>query len=358
MFGMNWRMSSGLPMQKSTFNRTKVLSPDKICGQLIPWSNDAANRIIVARRQMQASSLPETVRLEKRPLSGKRIISKKGRLYLNPRSTLASWPEPGLNEISVLKLACVISGHVDFQLGRQAVLCGPGHFIFIPPGLPHPDGSRNITDTSKSTFCEILYFRLLPDALLCWLSRYEAGENPRRQSANYLITHAHTLQQFRILMEETVSDSPASLDLSEKLLQSFLRFFDREIQAKRYLLVSMRSDERSQEHQFQESGNFSEELHRYIQSHLCERPTLERTARGMYLSRSQFSRRVRAETGKTFVELLNEHRIETAKELLRDTDWTINSITSFIGFKTPHHFQSLFREQTGMTPNTYRQQNR
>jgi two-component system response regulator YesN len=78
----------------------------------------------------------------------------------------------------------------------------------------------------------------------------------------------------------------------------------------------------------------------------------------MYLSRSQFSRRVRAETGKTFVELLNEHRIETAKELLRDTDWTINSITSFIGFKTPHHFQSLFREQTGMTPNTYRQQNR
>src|SRR5690606_35905279 len=119
------------------------------------------------------------------------------------------------------KLACVISGHVDFQLGKQTVLCGPGHFIFIPPGMPHPDGSRNITDTSKSTFCEILYFRLLPDALLCWISRYEEDEIPRRQSANYLITHSHTLQQFRILMEETVSNSSVTFDLSEKLLQAF-----------------------------------------------------------------------------------------------------------------------------------------
>lgn len=344
-------------MRKSTSNETNVSPLDQILrDKLIPWSDDATNRIVVARRQMHSASLPQGVLLEKRPLAGKRKIIRKGHLYRNFRSTAAVWPELGLNEVSVLKLACVISGHVDFQLDKQAVLCGPGHFIFIPPGMPHPDGSRNITDTTKSTFSEILYFRLLPKALVCWISRYEAGKTPRRQSPNYLITHAHAVQQFRILMEETVSDSPAPLDLSKKLLQSFLRLFDREIQAKRYLLVSMRSDERSEEHQFRESGNFAEDLHHYIQSHLCERPTLEGVARDMYLSRSHFSRRVRAETGKTFVELLNDHRIETAKELLRDTDWTISSIANFIGYQTPHHFQTLFRERTGMTPNTYRKQ--
>jgi len=306
---------------------------------------------------MRASSLPEGVQLKNRPLSGERKIVKKHRLYGNTRALLASWPESGLNEVSVLKLACIVSGHVDFQLGGQSVLCGPGYFLFIPPGMPHPDGSRNIANTSKSTFCEILYFRLLPNALLCWVSRYGGEKNLLSQSGNYLITHAHTIQLFRIMMEETIAD-PGALDSSEKLLQAFLRLFAREIKEKRYQRVSQRAEKELQGNRFQQSGNFSEDLHAYIQTHLYERPTLEGTARDMYLSRAQFSRRVRAETGKTFVELLNEHRIETAKELLRDSDWTISSIAGFIGYRAPHHFQSLFLQRTGMTPNTYRKQTR
>lgn len=327
-------------------------------GKLIPWANNAAERIIVGNPRMKASRLPEGVQLKKRPLTGERKIVKKQRHYRNTRALVASWPECGLNEVNVLKLACVISGHVDFQLGEQSVLCGPGHFIFIPPGIPHPDGSRNISDTSKSTFCEILYFRLLPNALLCWISRYGGNENLLSQTGNYLITHVHTIQLFRILMEETTAEPGAQFDSSEKLLQSFLRLFAREMKAEHYQMVSQKGEGTCEGYHFQSSGNFSEDLHQYLQSRLYERPTLEKTARDMYLSRAQFSRRVRAETGKTFVELLNEHRIETAKELLRDSDWTISIIATFIGYRAPHHFQSLFLQRTGMTPNTYRKQTR
>jgi len=326
--------------------------------KLIPWANNAAERIIVGNPRMKASRLPEGVQLKKRPLTGERKIVKKQRHYRNTRAMMASWPECGLNEVSVLKLACVVSGHVDFQLGEQSVLCGPGYFIFIPPGVPHPDGSRNISDTSKSTFCEILYFRLLPNALLCWISHYGGDKNLLSQTGNYLITHAHTIQLFRILMEETIAESGAQFDSSEKLIQSFLRLFAREIKEERYQLVSHKGEEKWHASHFQSSDGFSEDLHQYLQSHLYERPTLEKAARDMYLSRAQFSRRVRAETGKTFVELLNEHRIETAKELLRNSDWTISSIATFIGYRASHHFHSLFLQRTGMTPNTYRQQTR
>ena len=76
----------------------------------------------------------------------------------------------------------------------------------------------------------------------------------------------------------------------------------------------------------------------------------------MCLSRTQFANRMRAETGKTFIELVNEHRVETAKQLLRNSDWTITTIASFIGYRTPHYFQSSFVKRLGVTPGQYRKQ--
>lgn len=326
--------------------------------KLIPWSGNAAHHIIVGKPHMRASMLPDGVRLEKRPLRGKRTIIKKERLYRNSRILRALWPEQGLNETNLFKMACVLSGYVDFQLGEQAVLCGPGYFIFIPPNLPHPDGSRNISDISKNNFCEIIYFRLNHSALQCWISRYEPNSSMPRAQGNYLLTHEHVTHLFQICMEEAIAGAPARMELSAKLLQSFLCVIQREIQAGHLQEVPHGEDDESPQHHFRDTESFSEHLHQYIQSHLYNRPTLENAAQYMYLSRAQFARRVRAETGKTFVELLNEHRIETAKELLRDSEWTISSIATFIGYRSPHHFQSLFRQHTGMTPNTYRRQTR
>jgi len=324
-------------------------------GKLIPWSDVAAGRIIVGSEQMRASQLPEGVQLQKRPLSGKRTIVKGKRLYHNTRLYTATWPDLGLNETNSLKMACVLSGHIDFQLGGQALLCGPGYFIFIPPNLPHPDGTRNIADLTKSTFCEILYFQLNQNALQCWCSHYENA--PAQVFENYLVKHGHATHLFRILMEETLDKTSPESTLSEKLLPAFFRVIAREMQAGRLQIVPHIESE-SQQRRFQAESNFTEQLHDYIQSNLYDRPTLEGAAQYMYLSRAQFARRVKAETGKTFVEILNEHRLKIARELLHDSDWTISSIATFIGYKSPHHFQTLFRQHTGTTPRSYRQQSR
>ena len=335
-----------------------MLSFEKILrDKLIPWSENATERIIVARTKMHPSAMPETVRLEKRALSGKRTVVKKERLYQNTRAMSALWPDCGLNEVSLFKMAVVLSGNVDFQLGKQAVLCGQGHFIFIPPNMPHPDGTQNISDLNKSTFCEVMYFYLYPNAVKCWISHYEPNLSIPRQLGNYLITHEHVIKLFQVLMEETSSES-TQLVLSKMLLQSFFTLLLREINAGHFQEIPQGNENKFHLPDFEQTGNFSEYLHQYIQSRLYNRPTLEKAAQDMYLSRAQFSRRVKAETGKTFVEILNEHRIKTAKELLHDSDWTVSSIATFIGYQTPHHFQNLFRAKTGMTPNSYRKLSR
>jgi AraC-like DNA-binding protein len=330
--------------------------------KFIPWSDNACERIIVAGKTMRSSLLPDDVRLEKRPLIGKRVIVKNGRLYHNTRVISARWPDCGLNEVKLFKLAIVLSGNIDFQLGNQAVLCGPGHFIFIPPNVPHPDGTRNISDVSKSPCSEVTFFNLYPNAVQCWVNRCEPNLPLPRQFENYLLTQEHIIKLFQILMEETTSNSPTDLKPTEKLLQSFFHLLLREISAGHFHEIPQgheilrENDNKSPLPNLEKPGEFSEYLHQYIQSHLYDRPTLDKAAQNTFLSRAQFSRYVKANTGQTFIQILNAYRMERAKELLRDSDWTISSIATFIGYRTPHHFQNLFREKTGMTPNTYRKQ--
>jgi two-component system response regulator YesN len=81
-------------------------------------------------------------------------------------------------------------------------------------------------------------------------------------------------------------------------------------------------------------------------------------AREMYMSRTQFVRRMRKETGKTFIEFLNSYRISEAQTLLKQSEWTTHTIAQFLGFKSPTYFYALFRTQVGCTPGEYRSQHR
>jgi two-component system response regulator YesN len=81
---------------------------------------------------------------------------------------------------------------------------------------------------------------------------------------------------------------------------------------------------------------------------------VDRVARAMYLSRAQFARRMRQETGKSFVEFLNDYRMEEAKVLLQDSDWTVRVIAGFLGFQSSTYFQTVFRRSCGLSPSQYR----
>ena len=61
--------------------------------------------------------------------------------------------------------------------------------------------------------------------------------------------------------------------------------------------------------------------------------------------------------GKSFIEYINEKRIEEAKNLLQKKeckDWTMYAIALDSGFKSESSFYSNFKKQTGMTPNQFR----
>ena len=293
--------------------------------------------------------MPRGARLISCPIVGKREVMKGQRYYGNVRGVTAYWRESGLNEVNKFKLVCVLDGYADFQLGGYKVQCGAGHFIFIPPGLPHPRGSCDVIDKEKSSFCNILYFALHPHALQCWIDRSRQGKD--REKKNYLILHEHATMLFQVLMEEMITGERNQLEIGEMLLPGFFSVMLREAKADR--IQTIISDDSSTPRRM-ENDDFASSLKHYVQANLHKPLLLENVAQHLFLSRAQFTRTVRRETGMSFNEFLVSHRMEKAIELLQNSDWTITAISIFVGFKSPSYFNTVFKQHTGKTPMQFR----
>lgn len=60
------------------------------------------------------------------------------------------------------------------------------------------------------------------------------------------------------------------------------------------------------------------------------------------------------QTGQTFKKVLNEYRIERAKELLRDNpDTKVGALALQVGFSNANTFIQVFKQYTGTTPHQY-----
>lgn len=72
------------------------------------------------------------------------------------------------------------------------------------------------------------------------------------------------------------------------------------------------------------------------------------------LSVSQLGRLFKAEYGRTVYADILEFKIETAKNLLRNTALSAKEISDMLCFCDEHYFSNLFKRKTGSTPVGYR----
>lgn len=82
--------------------------------------------------------------------------------------------------------------------------------------------------------------------------------------------------------------------------------------------------------------------------------SLSNVARSYGVSLAYVSECVRAQTGRTYKELLQKHRMETAARLLRRSDWNIQQIITYVGYENTSYFYRLFHERYGLSPREYR----
>ena len=96
----------------------------------------------------------------------------------------------------------------------------------------------------------------------------------------------------------------------------------------------------------------------YMQEHFRESLTLTDISRTIGLSVSYFSYLFKQETGKNYIEYLNEIRLLATMKDLMNTDEKVVVVAQKNGFQNLEYFSRYFKKQTGESPARWRKLNR
>lgn len=84
-------------------------------------------------------------------------------------------------------------------------------------------------------------------------------------------------------------------------------------------------------------------------------PVVEDLIRGFDVSRTNFFRAFKQETGQSPYKYHLQLTIRRAGEMLRNTGLSVKQIALALGFQNPYHFSKLFKNKTGSSPRDYRE---
>ncbi|MBC8016477.1 MAG: response regulator [Sporomusaceae bacterium] len=91
----------------------------------------------------------------------------------------------------------------------------------------------------------------------------------------------------------------------------------------------------------------------YIIKNCHKNISLEEVAHTVHLSHFYFSRLFKQEKGYNFVDFVTKIRVDRAKAMLQDADYSVVHIASEVGYQDASYFCRVFRHATGMTPKQY-----
>ena len=92
----------------------------------------------------------------------------------------------------------------------------------------------------------------------------------------------------------------------------------------------------------------------YLQENYEEKLTLEEITQHVGFSKYYGGRLFKQYMGMTIIEYLIKIRLDRAKELLTQREYSIKQISYMVGYQDPNYFTWSFKKATGISPVKYR----
>lgn len=96
------------------------------------------------------------------------------------------------------------------------------------------------------------------------------------------------------------------------------------------------------------------EIVTYINENYMNDIGLDLLANEFFISTAHLSRAFKKVTGFSFVEYLNNLRVQKAQKYLSETKLSISEIAKMVGYQNSTHFGRMFKTITGSTPSEYK----
>ncbi len=118
--------------------------------------------------------------------------------------------------------------------------------------------------------------------------------------------------------------------------------------------IDLQTDELAQRCFTRNQKVLAQEVSSYLHTHMEQKITLEQLTEHFHASGTQIKCSIKGVYGMPLSGVIRIQKMQSAAQLLRDTDLTILEIAGRHGYDNPSKFAKAFRETMGVTPKEYR----
>jgi AraC-like DNA-binding protein/mannose-6-phosphate isomerase-like protein (cupin superfamily) len=319
---------------------------------LIPQlTGEAGQRLLVARQNLAEMASQEGVRLTPKKLIGKREAVRG----YTVTAIHARWRKDHLVEASSPLLFFVLEGEADLRCSDYVMHVPQGNAVIVPEGVPRASGHEDLkkyVGNNPNRYCDNILFHERCGSLEVWFNHDRGNLHSRSGTNEILIVHNVELPRLlTAIQDELLAGRKNSRQIAGQYLAIFLYTLQRDLEERKAIYLGRLTTGKEF---VQQSYNPIPHAQQYIRDHLHEHLTQESVAKRVRLSRTQFIKQFRNETGETFNQFVTRCRMEQAKIMLANTDFPVHFVALSVGYKSDVHFHQRFQKWEGMLPSVYR----
>jgi AraC-like DNA-binding protein len=250
-----------------------------------------------------------------------------------------------------------LAGRTRQHIGGQVRPLGPGSLSFVLPyrvhRVPHPPGSRFFVINFRPRF-------LRPDLDMDALDLEDLPLDRAPELAPFLFQE---FMDFRL----AGTDLEAARACCNRMAKEGTRrrFFSLEAVRAELLMLLVLVCRRHEAQILRLAGSEARRrgrrealsrVIRHVRGNLARHLSLGGAAAAADLSPGYLAHLIKRETGRTFVDLVTERRMEKAQELLAHTSMRVAEVAAATGFEDEAYFARRFRQWFQLPPREYRLQ--
>ena len=270
------------------------------------------------------------------PNFGSSLLVKKHVEFLKTKTPFWHFhPEIELVYVNKGKGKRHIGNHISYFNNSQLVLIGSN--------LPHMGYLDRLTTNGSET---LIQFK--PDFL-----GKDFFKLPEMVAIDALFERAKNGIRFNIDIKRRIGAKIEALVDMEGALQiaSFLEILHDLAETNDYTLLNADTFALESTHA---DNNKIEKVYDHINENFKQHISLDEVSELVSMTVPAFCRYLKKATGKTFTKIVNEYRVVHATKLLAESNMTITDICFECGFNNFSHFNKLFKQITGKSASSYR----
>lgn len=255
-----------------------------------------------------------------------------------------------LHSHSFFEIVYIVEGFCTNQVSGQNITLKKGDVCIIAPDTMHAvsaffDDSLIMNLLVRTSTFETAFFGTLAnnDTLASFFSRALYASS----SESYLLFHTMEDIEIQHIFFEMYQEFHSALHYSERMMNAMATTFFITLLRKYEKNVIVPNPQ----------GNGLENNIIFILNYLFynfQNISLKELSLFFNYSERQMARILKDYTGKTFVAIIQDIKLQKACELLANPNVSIQKIVDIIGYSNVSHFYNLFKTQYNMTPTEYR----